>query len=78
VIILAAARRDLPCVDYTPVAVKQAVTGYGRASKSQVQEMTKALLGLPTIPKPDHASDALAVAICHAHASALLRSVRST
>ena len=78
VIILAAAERDLPCVDYTPVAVKQAVTGYGRASKSQVQEMTKALLGLPTIPQPDHASDALAVAICHAHASALLRSVGAT
>jgi crossover junction endodeoxyribonuclease RuvC len=75
-IILAAAERDLPCADYTPLAVKQAVTGYGRASKGQVQEMTKALLSLPKIPQPDHASDALAVAICHAHASALLQTVR--
>ena len=75
-IILAAAERDLPCVDYTPVAVKQAVTGYGRAAKGQVQEMTKALLGLPSIPQPDHAADALAVAICHAHASSLLRSLQ--
>lgn len=75
-IILAAAERDLSCVDYTPLAVKQAVTGYGRASKGQVQEMTKALLDLPKIPQPDHASDALAVAICHAHASVLLQTVR--
>jgi crossover junction endodeoxyribonuclease RuvC len=75
-IILAAAERDLPCADYTPVAVKQAVTGYGRAAKLQVQEMTKALLGLAKIPQPDHAADALAVAICHAHASSLLNAVR--
>jgi len=52
---------------YTPLQVKQAVAGYGRASKSQVQSMVKVLLGLSDIPHPDHASDALAVAICHIH-----------
>lgn len=77
-IILAAGERDLPCVDYTPLAVKQAVTGYGRANKVQVQEMTKVLLALPKIVQPDHASDALAVAITHVHTSALLRTLRAT
>lgn len=74
-IILAAGERELPCFDYTPLAVKQAVTGYGRANKLQVQEMTKVLLSLPRIVQPDHASDALAVAITHVHASALLRTL---
>ena len=74
-IILAAAERDLPCADYTPLAVKQAVTGYGRANKVQVQEMTKVLLGLPAIVQPDHASDALAVAICHLHTTSLLQTL---
>lgn len=50
---------------YTPLQVKQAVVGYGRASKAQVQAMVKILLCLDKIPKPDHAADALAVAICH-------------
>lgn len=68
VIILAAASRGISPCDYTPLAIKQAVTGYGRASKVQVQEMTKVLLGLSSIPRPDHAADALAVAITHAHA----------
>jgi crossover junction endodeoxyribonuclease RuvC len=76
-IILAAGERDLPCFDYTPLAVKQAVTGYGRANKVQVQEMTKVLLSLPRIVQPDHASDALAVAITHIHASALLRQLNA-
>ncbi len=67
VIILAAAELSIPAVDYSPLAIKQAVTGYGRASKAQVQEMTKVLLGLERIPQPDHAADALAVAIAHAH-----------
>jgi len=52
---------------YTPLQVKQAVVGYGRATKSQVQSMVKVLLSLPDIPRPDHAADALAVAICHIH-----------
>jgi crossover junction endodeoxyribonuclease RuvC len=75
VIILAASRHDISPAEYTPLAIKQAVTGYGRASKVQVQEMTKVLLGLPKIPQPDHAADALAVAICHLHTSKLLAGV---
>ncbi|MEK7816667.1 MAG: crossover junction endodeoxyribonuclease RuvC, partial [Actinomycetota bacterium] len=67
VIILACAERGLKPADYTPLNIKQAVVGYGRASKAQVQEMVKALLGLASIPRPDHAADALGVAICHAH-----------
>jgi crossover junction endodeoxyribonuclease RuvC len=67
VIMLAAAQHGIESVDYSPLAIKQAVTGYGRASKVQVQEMTKVLLGLTRIPQPDHAADALAVAITHAH-----------
>lgn len=67
VILLAAAEQGIDCVDYSPLAIKQAVTGYGRASKNQVQEMTKVLLALDRIPQSDHAADALAVAITHAH-----------
>jgi crossover junction endodeoxyribonuclease RuvC len=55
-----------PC-EYSPLQIKRAVTGYGRASKVQVQEMTKVILGLKFIPQPDHAADALAVAITHTH-----------
>lgn len=76
VIILAASRYEISPAEYTPLAIKQAVTGYGRAGKIQVQEMTKVLLGLPKIPQPDHAADALAVAICHLHTSRLLATVR--
>jgi len=53
--------------EYTPLQVKQAVVGYGRAEKSQVQFMVKAILGLDEVPRPDDVADALAVAICHAH-----------
>ncbi|NLE21615.1 MAG: crossover junction endodeoxyribonuclease RuvC [Actinobacteria bacterium] len=60
---------ESPC-EYSPLQIKMAVTGYGRASKIQVQEMTKTILCLPRIPQPDHAADALAVAICHAHHAA--------
>jgi crossover junction endodeoxyribonuclease RuvC len=66
VILLAAARHALPCFDYTPQAVKKAVCGSGSADKGQVQRMVASLLGLPEPPKPDHAADAFAVAICHA------------
>lgn len=69
VILLAASRQGIPVFEYTPVQVKQAVVGYGRAVKSQVQEMTKRLLGLPRIPKPDDTADALALAIAHCHCS---------
>jgi len=61
------------CVEYPPASVKQAVCGYGRAEKAQVQQMAKALLGLEKTPTPTHAADALAVAICHACAPRLLQ-----
>lgn len=67
VITLAAAQRNIPIFEYTPLQVKVAVTGYGRAEKHQMQEMTKNILHLPEIPKPDDAADALAIAICHGH-----------
>ena len=67
VITLAAQMYDI--YEYTPLQVKQSVTGYGRAEKKQVQEMTKNILSLKSIPKPDDTADALAMAICHAHAS---------
>ena len=59
----------MPLFEYTPMQVKQAVTGYGKAQKHQVQEMTRRLLGLPEIPRPDDAADALAMAICHGQAA---------
>jgi crossover junction endodeoxyribonuclease RuvC len=63
--ILAAVNHDIEVYEYTPLQVKQAVVGYGRAEKRQVQEMVKILLNLDKIPKPDDVADALAVAICH-------------
>ena len=65
VAIITAVNHNLPVFDYTPLQVKQAVTSYGRAEKSQVQDMVKAILSLKEVPKPDDAADALAVAICH-------------
>jgi crossover junction endodeoxyribonuclease RuvC len=65
VAMLAAARHQVPCFDYTPQAVKMAVCGSGAAGKRQVQQMVGSLLGLPRPPESDHAADALAVAICH-------------
>lgn len=67
VILLAARQREIPIFEYTPLQVKQSVTGYGKAIKKQVQEMTKRILNLPEIPKPDDTADALAIAVCHAH-----------
>ncbi len=67
VILLAGSQSGLKVAEYTPLQVKQAVVGYGRARKSQVQQMVKALLKLKEIPRPDDAADALAVSICHAH-----------
>ena len=64
--ILSAEVNDLPIYEYTPLQIKQAVTGYGRASKSQMQKTVTTLLNLKEMPKPDDAADALAVALCHA------------
>ncbi|KLU58696.1 crossover junction endodeoxyribonuclease RuvC [Peptococcaceae bacterium CEB3] len=66
-VLLAAAQHDLPVFEYTPLQVKQAVVGYGKAEKAQVQQMVRSLLGLAAVPKPDDTADALAIAICHAH-----------
>jgi crossover junction endodeoxyribonuclease RuvC len=65
VVMLAAGQRDVPCAGYTPQQVKAAVCGSGRAGKEQVARMVGALLGLSEPPRPDHAADALAVAVCH-------------
>lgn len=70
VILLAAAERGIVPYEYTPLQVKQAIVGYGRADKKQVMEMTKHFLGLKAIPRPDDAADALAIAVCHAHSVA--------
>jgi crossover junction endodeoxyribonuclease RuvC len=71
VILLALAEAGLEIHSYTPLQVKKAITGYGRADKEQVQQMVRLLLSLEAIPQPDDAADALAVAICHAHSSAV-------
>ena len=67
VVLLAGAEAALPVGEYTPLQVKQAVTGYGKADKKQIQEMVKMILGLDGIPKPDDAADGLAIAITHAN-----------
>lgn len=75
VAVLAVAEAGLPVFEYSPLAVKGAVTGFGGAAKEQVQRMVASLLKLPVPPHPADAADALAVAICHIHASALLERV---
>jgi len=75
VAVLAAAQAGKPVFEYTPLQVKVAVTGYGRAEKLQIQEMVRMLLKLRQQPKPDDAADALAVAICHAHSGNRLDSL---
>lgn len=65
VILLAAKQHNVPFFEYTPLQVKQALTGYGRADKKQMQQMVKSFLGLNEVPKPDDTADALAIAICH-------------
>lgn len=67
--LLTATNKNLPVYEYTPPQVKQQVTGYGRGDKRQVQEMVRIQLGLPSIPQPDDAADALAVAMCHIYES---------
>jgi len=71
VVLLSAGMAGVPCFSYTPQQVKLAVCGAGAAAKDQVQRMVGALLSLPEPPEPDHAADALAVAICHANGAAL-------
>ncbi len=75
VIMLAAQKNKVPVFEYTPLQVKQSVVGYGRAEKKQIQEMTRRILALEKIPKPDDTADALAMAICHAHSSGSLSAV---
>ncbi|MDI3257501.1 MAG: crossover junction endodeoxyribonuclease RuvC [Kyrpidia sp.] len=72
VVLLAARQAGVAVAEYTPMQVKQAVTGYGSAEKGQIQRMVGMLLGLGAPPRPDDAADALAVAICHVHAATLL------
>ena len=71
-LVLAAQKNRVPIFEYTPLQVKQSVVGYGRAEKKQVQEMTRIMLNLEKIPKPDDAADALAMAICHCHSAGSL------
>jgi crossover junction endodeoxyribonuclease RuvC len=75
VVMLAAGQRAVPCHSYTPQQVKGAVCGNGHAPKDQVQRMVQTLLALPDLPRPDHAADALAVAICHANGAPLAKAV---
>jgi crossover junction endodeoxyribonuclease RuvC len=74
-VLVAAASAGIDCIEYAPNHIKQAVTGYGLADKRQVQQMVTRILALSEPPRPDHAADALAVAICHALAPPLLRAV---
>jgi crossover junction endodeoxyribonuclease RuvC len=81
VIMLAAVQKGLSIAEYTPLQVKQAIVGYGKAEKHQVQEMVRMFLHLRAAPKPDDVADALAIAICHAHSSTLqekIQGVRQT
>jgi crossover junction endodeoxyribonuclease RuvC len=76
-VLVATASAELPCREYAPARVKQAICGYGRAEKAQMQRMVKMILGLAEPPTPHHAADALAVAICHALAPPLMKLVAS-
>lgn len=76
IILLAASEAGLPVSEYTPMQVKQAVQGYGSATKHQVGEMVKMLLKLPAVPKPDDAADAAAIAICHLHSSRISAAIK--
>jgi len=73
VALLALAEGGVPIHEYTPLQVKQSVVGYGRAEKTQVQELVRLLLGLDVVPQPDDAADALAIAICHVHSARMTR-----
>ena len=75
VVMLAAGQAGIPCTSYTPQQVKAAVCGHGRADKGQVGRMVQALLALTAAPEPDHAADALAVAICHVNRAPMAQAV---
>ncbi len=75
-VVIAASKTDTPIYEYTPLQIKQAVTGYGRADKKQVQTMVKAILNINSIPKLDDTTDAIAVAICHAHSSKFAETIQ--
>ena len=77
VTMLACAHNGKPVYEYTPLQVKQGVVGYGRAQKAQVQQMVTSFLNLKQVPKPDDVADALAVAICHAHANKLEKTLKN-
>lgn len=77
VTMLACAHNGKPVYEYTPLQVKQGVVGYGRADKSQVQQMVTSFLKLKEVPKPDDVADALAVAICHAHSNKLEKTLKN-
>lgn len=76
VAVLACAKQGLPVSEYTPLQIKQALVGYGRADKKQVQAMVKAILHLDEVPKPDDTADAIAAAICHGHSGGKRRPYR--
>ena len=78
VIIMTAEKMGIPIYEYSPSQVKQAVVGYGKAEKRQVMEMTKRLLGLASVPKPDDAADAVAIALCHARSSTSLLRIKGS
>ncbi len=78
VIVMTAEKMGLPIFEYNPSQVKQAVVGYGKAEKRQVMDMTKRLLGLGAVPKPDDAADAVAIALCHARSSTSLLTKRES
>ncbi len=75
VLVLAGEQRGIPMYEYTPLQVKQTVAGYGRADKKQVMEMVRRLLGMDSVPRPDDAADALAIAICHARVANSLMNI---
>lgn len=78
VCMLATAKRDVAVFEYTPLQIKQAVVGYGKASKPQVEKMIRAILCLQEAPSSNHAADALAIALCHAHSHRFTQLVDST
>lgn len=77
VLLLALADAGVPAFEYTPAQIKQAIVGYGRGRKEQIQEMVRILLGMEEIPTPDDAADALAIAICHANSQRMRRLIAS-
>lgn len=76
VILMTAEKMNVPIYEYNPSQVKQAVVGYGKAEKHQVMDMTKRILGLSAVPKPDDAADAVAIALCHARSSTSLLNLK--